>query len=112
MSTIKTDITQAERWLQAWRDAFPPFALDQSQATIQKTLLRLQARYEHIVIGLTDQGRHVGNRRIFRDRSYCDMVYQGGLPTMICGTMSVGTMGDAHNGKSIELENPTLTTRH
>jgi hypothetical protein len=93
------ELTQAEKWAGLYADRTSGLI----EVNAQRLLAELAVDFPHQIIKLTDNGRLVGCRRVFGDRSYADaMIADVWSMSISCGTMSAGMLGIAANDRIIE----------
>jgi hypothetical protein len=92
-------MTEAEKWVRFFK--MRTESMTQVEA-LRKIMRELESDYPHQLFNLVDGGAMVGSRRVFVDKSYCDMMMndtQEGKITF--GKLSDGLLGTAGNGRTI-----------
>lgn len=91
--------TEAEKWLRFLRMRSNGVT---SAAVMNTIMIELRSDYPHELINLAERGAVIGARRVFGDRSYCDILLaDAATGNVTFGSLSKGMVGRAGNGRLI-----------
>lgn len=103
MNGEKTPKTEAEKWMNDYKNRTNEWArvgkFDHHRAGM--VMMQLEAMYPHDLVVLVDlKGEKIGMRRVFKDRSYCDVMYRDAARGIImAGVLSEGVIAQSGDGR-------------
>jgi len=99
---MNAEVTQAKKWVQSLKDRTAGISGVDPMGAAVKVAMQLDIEYPNQVFLLTQQDQVIGSRRVFGDRSYCQLLDKDAAIGMITfGVMSDGMLGTAQNGRLI-----------
>jgi hypothetical protein len=95
--------TQAQKWVQTLKSRAAAITGFEQAGAVNNIVQKLEVDFPNQVYALVDRGVPVGSRRVFGDRSYCDLMFADeSIGRITFGVMSAGLLGTAQNGRTIQ----------